>query len=81
MILFLFFSIFKEKNMYLNFILTVLCLILLAFLISGILLVKKLRKWMSKNPQFINPQALDQTKKFADSMKQVGNLFNNMPKK
>lgn len=67
--------------MYLNFILTVLCLLLLAFLVCGFILFKKIRKFASKNPQFINPQALEQTKKMMDSMKQMGNFMNNLPKK
>jgi len=67
--------------MYLNFILTALCLLLLVFLACGFILFKKFRKIASKNPQIINPKALDQTKIIMDSMRQMGDIMNFLPKK
>jgi uncharacterized protein YneF (UPF0154 family) len=64
---------------YLNFILTVLCLLLGALLVSGYFLVKKIGKYLTQ--QKINPQAFEQTQQLMSQMKQMGNMFGNMPRK
>jgi hypothetical protein len=67
---------------YLNVILTVLCLILLSFLGFGIFLYKKFGNGLSnlKNSQQINPNFGD-PKHMGDAMKMIDNLMKNFPKR
>jgi preprotein translocase subunit SecG len=66
---------------YLNVILTILCLILLVFLVFGVILYKKYGKTMSKLsnssplPNFGDPKSME------ESMKMVNNLMKNFIKK
>jgi hypothetical protein len=65
--------------MYLNFILTVLCLLLGTLLVSGYFLMKKIGKYLTQ--QKFNPQGIEQTQQLMKTMKQMGNMFGNMPRK
>jgi hypothetical protein len=64
---------------YLNFILTVLCLILLSFLVCIILFWKKYGKNIIKlsqnNPFMGKYPVINDSKQMEDSMKLIGNLF------
>ncbi len=65
--------------MYLNFILTVLCILLLALLVSGYLLVKKVGEWLKKSKS-LNSTTFEQTKQLMESMNRIPNFFNQIPK-
>ena len=71
--------------MYLTFILTVLCLILLSFLVSAIVFWKKygkkLLKFKENNPFLGNPNSPNTPKEMVESLKMINNLFKNIPKK
>lgn len=66
---------------YLNVILTVLCLILLSFLVFGVFLYKKFGKSLTNLkdtpvlPNFGDPKQMEQ------SMKMINNLMKNFPKR
>lgn len=65
--------------MYLNFILTVLCILLLAFLVSGYFLVKKIGNFLSKNKGLAsNP--IEQTKQLMESINRIPNFYNKIPR-
>jgi len=71
--------------MYLNFILTVLCLILLSFLLCGLFFWKKygkkLIKFKDNNPFLGNPNNPTAPKEMMESLKMINNLFKNIPRK
>jgi|LauGreDrversion4_2_1035121.scaffolds.fasta_scaffold298385_2 ABC-type dipeptide/oligopeptide/nickel transport system permease subunit len=67
--------------MYLNFILTVLCLILLSFLGFGIFLYKKFGNTMSNFKQGPQIPTLGDPKHMEESMKMINSLMKNFPKK
>jgi|688.fasta_scaffold466071_3 hypothetical protein len=70
---------------YLNFILTVLCLILLTFLVGIIYFWKKIGKKLvnkvNNNPFIGNSPNIGDPKQMAESMKIIGSLFKNLPKR
>ena len=70
---------------YLNFILTVLCLILLTFLVGIIYIWKKFGKKLinkvNNNPFLGKAPSIGDPKQMEESMKIIGNMFKNLPKR
>jgi hypothetical protein len=70
---------------YLNFILTVLCLILLTFLVGIIYIWKKFGKNLvnkvNNNPFLGKSPNIGDPKQMEESMKIIGNMFKNLPKR
>jgi hypothetical protein len=66
--------------MYLNFILTVLCLILLAFLVSGVLLFKKIMKYIRNNRNPGGQPNFGDAMGFLQGMQNIKNMMNNHKK-
>jgi len=70
---------------YLNVILTILCLILLSFLVLSILLFRKYSKKLGNLGKItsvsIETSPFSQLNQFEDGMKIISKLMNNLPKK